>query len=152
MSTKRISVEDLRREDACAGQVEIFAGVPADRGCAMSIDMLTWATDRGACQPALDWLATLDDRSPEAVYAACPRGDWLLWWHAKAGTPAGAMQPVAQRCAERARGYATAADAAAAAAARWAAAGAVAADAAEHATCAADVRATLPVPTIGGGE
>ena len=34
----------------------------------------------GACRDALTWAATLPrDTTPEAAYAACERGDWLLW-------------------------------------------------------------------------
>lgn len=54
------------------------------------------------------WLAAQKDCTPEAVYAACPRGDWLAFWHLEAGTnPAdlteiaiGAIDRARERCSE----------------------------------------------------
>ena len=33
----------------------------------------------GACQAALDWLRAERHPTIEAAWAACPRGDWMLW-------------------------------------------------------------------------
>lgn len=73
-------------------------------------DLLDWAKEHGACQGYLEWLSSLPDRTPAAVYAACPRGDWLLWWHSAVGTPVDAMMPIARRAVERAEAYAAYAD------------------------------------------
>lgn len=31
------------------------------------------------CAEALEWVAQQSDQSPQALWDACPRGDWLLW-------------------------------------------------------------------------
>ena len=61
-----------------------------------------WLANNGACSKALEWLDTLEDQSPEAVWATCPRGDWLLWWHEQAGTSWEILEPVVRRCVNRA--------------------------------------------------
>ena len=45
-----------------------------------------WAAKRGACQPALDWLATLpDDATMSDAWRRCKRSDWMTWALEKAG-------------------------------------------------------------------
>jgi len=69
-----------------------------------------WLVTHDACEEALDWLDEQPGQSPEAIWETCPRGDWLLWWHDVAGTPAGVLTPVTYRAADRAiRTYASAA-------------------------------------------
>ena len=42
----------------------------------------------GACEDAIDWVADEGHRSLAAAWAACPRGDWMLWLAARlAGKP-----------------------------------------------------------------
>lgn len=52
---------------------------------------------------AMEWVAAQSDQSPSALYRACPRGDWLLWYREASGLDTGDMAYV---CAERARQYA----------------------------------------------
>lgn len=47
-----------------------------------------WAERAHACWPALGWLARQDAAGltdPAALWAACPRGSWLLWAAREAG-------------------------------------------------------------------
>lgn len=62
--------------------------------------------DLGACSDALDWLRTEDHQTLEAAYAACPRGDWLLWLHGRltASSPwSDERKPLARAAMECAR-------------------------------------------------
>jgi len=71
-----------------------------------------WFDDHGLGECAMRWYDSLPaaDCTAERVWALCDRGDWLLWWHERAGTPASVLAPVAYRAADRAcREYAPAA-------------------------------------------
>lgn len=69
---------------------------------------IEWLESKCACPSALEWVRAQPDQSLEALWRTCPRGDWMLWVHARAGTPAEALAPVAYRAANRAMGYAIA--------------------------------------------
>lgn len=127
----------------------------------------------GACRDAREWVEAQDTQDPGALWARCPRGDWMLWLLEKSGVD---CSELGYACAERARQSAlralpaglardrlavcepirdsgTASSAAAAAAARAAAwTAADAADAAERQTIADLVRAKHPSPPIAGFE
>lgn len=61
-----------------------------------------WLIKNRACESAMDWFDQQPDQSPAAIWNTCPRGDWLLWWHEKAGTPWAELQPVVRRAVNRA--------------------------------------------------
>lgn len=54
----------------------------------------------GACDPATEWVTAQPDQSPEALWAACPNGSWMLWALEAAGIDTSELGYV---CAERAR-------------------------------------------------
>ena len=39
----------------------------------------------GACEASIDWALAQCDRSPQALWSACPRGDWLAWYLGRLG-------------------------------------------------------------------
>lgn len=48
-------------------------------------DLITWCDPRNACDPALEWLRTLDPDADAAVaWDTCTRADWMLWACAEA--------------------------------------------------------------------
>jgi hypothetical protein len=63
---------------------------------------IEWLESKNACTAALGWAKTQPDQSLEALWAACYRGDWMLWACKKAGVSSEAMAPVAYRAANRA--------------------------------------------------
>jgi hypothetical protein len=49
----------------------------------LSADLFArWLRTEGACEDGREWAAS---KTPADAWAACPRGDWLLWWAARAG-------------------------------------------------------------------
>lgn len=48
---------------------------------------------RGACDPALSWVAEQPDQRPSALWATCPHGDWLAWYLGALGARAGQGSP-----------------------------------------------------------
>lgn len=54
----------------------------------------------GACDPAVEWVAAQPDQRPEALWAACHDGSWMLWALERAGIDCSELGYV---CAERAR-------------------------------------------------
>lgn len=54
----------------------------------------------GACDPAVEWVAAQPDQRPEALWAACHDGSWMLWALERAGIDCSELGFV---CAERAR-------------------------------------------------
>jgi len=67
-----------------------------------------WLVKNNVCQEALDWLDKQPDQSPEAIWATCPNGSWLLWGHETAGTPWLVLEPVVRLAVNRAFVYAKA--------------------------------------------
>lgn len=98
----------------------------------------------GACDEALEWVASRPKKRQTlaALWADCPRGDWMLWLAARLGTPdADGIQSAAWACTHLAQAYATANAYAYAAAAAYAAVAANAAHAAAYAYAYADANA-----------
>ena len=49
-------------------------------------DLIIRARSYNACGDSIEWLETLPgDQPAQATWEQCPRGDWLLWFAAKAG-------------------------------------------------------------------
>jgi len=65
-----------------------------------------WLVENDACDQALRWYDSIADHSADHVWETCPAGEYLLWWHERAGTPAETLAPVAYRAASRAVQYA----------------------------------------------
>jgi hypothetical protein len=123
-----------------------------------------WLKKSHACSNAVAWVESQPDQSIDALMAACPRGEWILWCYQRAGYAPDVLAPVAYAATNRAMRYAADAldatgmehglreivvsgpDTARAAAEAAADAAEAAADAAsaEHALCADDCRAMLP--------
>lgn len=73
-------------------------------------DLTTWLRARDACGPAMEWLAAPGLDTPEAIVAACPCGDWLLWLAECLGyAPAVLTEAVRPAVLRAAREYAPAA-------------------------------------------
>jgi len=68
----------------------------------MTMTFRDWLVEHGACEKALEWVDQQPHRSPEALWRSCTRGDWMLWCHAQADTPAETLAPVAFAAADRA--------------------------------------------------
>ena len=51
----------------------------------------------GACEASIDWALAQCDRSPQALWSACPRGDWLAWYLGKLGARDGHGSPAHRR-------------------------------------------------------
>lgn len=50
-----------------------------------------------ACTPALQWIEDQPDQSLAALWATCPRGDWLAWYLGRLGEVAGHGSPEHRR-------------------------------------------------------
>jgi len=49
-------------------------------------DLIEWCRVRGACDEAIEWLATLPSSATLTdVWTSCERGDWMLWLAAASG-------------------------------------------------------------------
>ena len=96
----------------------------------------------GACCDAVDWARGYD--TPEAAWAACGRGDWMLWVAARAVQPGSpehnAVVAATCACARRSLPYVSSA--------AYSAAAYVASCAAELRAMAGIVRSTLPMPNL----
>jgi len=51
----------------------------------------------GACEASIDWALAQCDRSPQALWSACPRGDWLAWYLGRLGARDGHGSPAHRR-------------------------------------------------------
>ena len=51
----------------------------------------------GACKASINWGLAQRDRSPQALWSACPRGDWLAWYLGKLGARDGHGSPAHRR-------------------------------------------------------
>lgn len=50
-----------------------------------------------ACDDALRWVAAQPDQSPQALWLACERGDWLAWYLGRLGQRDGYGSPAHRR-------------------------------------------------------
>ena len=58
---------------------------------------LTLLTAIDACDPALQWVRDQPDQEPAALWATCPRGDWLAWYLGRLAARAGQGSPEHRR-------------------------------------------------------
>ena len=66
-------------------------------------DLIEWCRVRGACDEAIEWLATLPSSATLTdVWASCKRGDWMLWLAMAAEIDQRRVVEVACDCAETA--------------------------------------------------
>lgn len=117
-----------------------------------------------ACSLAKDWIAEQPVKTVPTLWESCSNGEWMLWFHEKAGTPFEVLAPVVYRAVNRALRYAEKALDAAGVAHSLAGvtvhdkascevasrAASEASYAAEQKQIADDCRELLPAPEIGG--
>jgi hypothetical protein len=71
----------------------------------MSVGVLEILRELDACDSALAWVAARPSATAEALWAECPRGDWMLWLVARAGVDRRLVVLAACDCAEPALEY-----------------------------------------------
>ena len=63
----------------------------------MTADTLDTLTALGACDDACEWVRDKPDQTPAALWASCPRGDWMAWYLGRLAARAGQGSPEHRR-------------------------------------------------------